>query len=121
MGFDGSGTKDGNIWGRLLGFTRVVWAKFIGLELSMSNYIRSLPDEVQVAVLTRFDPSGSKDGNVAGRLEGFLKKIVKQYEMQYGPLSEPQASTARAGSSHAMLPQADGGASGAGQSQSSGG
>jgi len=108
--FDGSGTKDGNLWGRLLGFTRIVWAKFIGLDQSTSNYIRTLPNEVQVAVLTMFDPSGSKDGNVAGRLEGFLKKVIKQYEMQYGPLSGPEASTAHAGASHAMCPQADGGA-----------
>merc|ERR1712066_257752 len=31
-GFDGSGTKDGNLWGRLLGYTRHTWAKSPGLD-----------------------------------------------------------------------------------------
>jgi len=78
QGFDGSGTKDGNVWGRLLGFSRHIWAKYIGLDQDSVAFVKSLPEEAQVICLTDFDPSGTKDGNIAGRLQGFSKKALAQ-------------------------------------------
>jgi len=74
--FDGSGTKDGNVWGRLLGFVRQTWSRFLGLDPETSQMIRDLPIEAQVICMKDFDPSGTKDGNVAGRLQGFARKAV---------------------------------------------
>lgn len=75
-GFDGSGTKDGNIWGRLLGFCRQSWVRSLGLDQETVNYLKSLPEDAQMVCLTTFDPSGTKDGNISGRLHGFMKKVL---------------------------------------------
>lgn len=77
-GFDGSGTKDGNVWGRLLGFARHTWARSLGLDQASVAFIKTLPEEAQMICLTDFDPSGTKDGNIAGRLQGFAKKALAQ-------------------------------------------
>mmetsp|Transcript_85292 Transcript_85292/g.198294 ORF Transcript_85292/g.198294 Transcript_85292/m.198294 type:complete len:738 (+) Transcript_85292:136-2349(+) len=77
-GFDGSGTKDGNVWGRLLGFARHTWARSLGLDQASVAFIKGLPEEAQMICLTDFDPSGTKDGNIAGRLQGFAKKALAQ-------------------------------------------
>uniref|UniRef100_A0A7S4VG83 Uncharacterized protein n=1 Tax=Alexandrium monilatum TaxID=311494 RepID=A0A7S4VG83_9DINO len=77
-GFDGSGTKDGNVFGRLLGFARHTWARSLGLDQASVAFIKGLPEEAQMICLTDFDPSGTKDGNVAGRLQGFAKKAIAQ-------------------------------------------
>lgn len=77
-GFDGSGTKDGNVWGRLLGFARHTWARSLGLDQASVVFIKGLPEEAQMICLTDFDPSGTKDGNIAGRLQGFAKKALAQ-------------------------------------------
>merc|ERR1719433_1945461 len=77
-GFDGAGTKDGNVWGRLLGYARHIWAKFLGLDQECVNLVKGLPEEAQMICLTNFDPSGTKDGNIAGRLQGFAKKALAQ-------------------------------------------
>jgi len=76
--FDGSATKDGNVFGRLLGFARHTWARALGLDQQSVAFIKTLPEEAQMICLTDFDPSGTKDGNVAGRLQGFAKKALAQ-------------------------------------------
>jgi len=76
MTFDGSGTKDGNVWGRLLGFVRQTWSRYLGLDAETIEMIKGLPLEAQVICMKDFDPSGTKDGNVAGRLQGFARKAV---------------------------------------------
>lgn len=75
-GFDGSSSKDGNVWGRLLGFTRFKWARALGMDKECVDIVKSLPEEAQMMCLVEFDPSGTKDGNVAGRLQGFVKKAL---------------------------------------------
>ncbi len=40
-----NGTKDGNVWGRLLGYTRSHWSRFLRVDQETSSYIRSLPEE----------------------------------------------------------------------------
>eukprot|EP00931_Biecheleriopsis_adriatica_P068347 TRINITY_DN42315_c0_g1_i1.p1 TRINITY_DN42315_c0_g1~~TRINITY_DN42315_c0_g1_i1.p1 ORF type:complete len:550 (+),score=121.19 TRINITY_DN42315_c0_g1_i1:79-1728(+) len=74
--FDGSATKDGNVWGRLLGFVRSTWGRSLGLEQDSLLYIKSMPEDAQMRVIAEFDPSGTKDGNVDGRLMGFAKKAM---------------------------------------------
>lgn len=76
-GFDGN-SKDGNVWGRLLAYTRQTWARFLGVDHETTNLLRNLSEEGQVACLTTFDPTGTKDGNVSRRLQGFLKKVIAQ-------------------------------------------
>jgi len=75
-GFDGSTSKDGNVWGRLLGFIRFKWQRTLGLDQECANIVKSLPERAQMICLTEFDPSGTKDGNVAGRLQGFVKRVL---------------------------------------------
>jgi len=77
-GFNTSGTKDGNAWGRLLGFARCAWAKYLGLDQEAVGLIKGLPEDAQMVCLAEFDPSGTKDGNLVGRLQGFVKKAMAQ-------------------------------------------
>jgi len=75
-GFDPSGTKDGNVWGRLFGFARSVWSHKLGLDTSTVSFMKGLPEDVQRVVMMKFDPSLSKDGNIAARLEGFARSVA---------------------------------------------
>mmetsp|Transcript_31713 Transcript_31713/g.61297 ORF Transcript_31713/g.61297 Transcript_31713/m.61297 type:complete len:624 (+) Transcript_31713:102-1973(+) len=78
--FDPRGTKDGNVFGRVLGFARAVWAQRLGLDKlqqqEASSVLRSLPEDVQARVLTQFDVSGTKDGNVLARLQRFANDVA---------------------------------------------
>jgi len=74
--FNPSGTKDGNVWGRLFGFVRSVWTQRLGLDASMVNFLKSLPEETQKVVMVKFDPSRTKDGNIAARLESFARSVA---------------------------------------------
>eukprot|EP00440_Ansanella_granifera_P062770 gb/GFBE01068062.1/.p1 GENE.gb/GFBE01068062.1/~~gb/GFBE01068062.1/.p1 ORF type:complete len:580 (+),score=114.61 gb/GFBE01068062.1/:1-1740(+) len=74
--FDASATKDGNVWGRLLGFVRSTWGRSLNLDQETLAYIKGMPEEAQMMLITDFDPSGTKDGNVSGRLMGFAKKAM---------------------------------------------
>lgn len=74
--FDPRGTKDGNVWGRLFGFVRSVWAQRLGLEASTITLLKSLPEEVQRTVMVKFDPSRTKDGNLTARLESFALSVA---------------------------------------------
>lgn len=99
-GFDGSGTKDGNVWGRLLGFIRATWARSLGLDQASVATIKALPEDAQMICLTDFDPSGTKDGNVAGRLQGFVRKAMAQAgHSSRGPGGPGAAGTAISGGS----------------------
>jgi len=81
--FDPRGTKDGNVFGRVLGFARVVWAQRLGLDKlqqqEASSMLRSLPEEVQARVLTQFDVSGTKDGNILARLQRFANDVASRH------------------------------------------
>jgi len=74
--FSPSGTKDGNVWGRLFGFVRSVWAQRLGLDAGTVSFLKSLPEETQRVVMVKFDPSRTKDGNVAARLESFARSVA---------------------------------------------
>mmetsp|Transcript_15946 Transcript_15946/g.34509 ORF Transcript_15946/g.34509 Transcript_15946/m.34509 type:complete len:597 (-) Transcript_15946:118-1908(-) len=82
--FDGSQSKDGNVWGRLFGYVRQSWAKMLGLDNDGLRFVKDLPEGAQIICITDFDPSGTKDGNVMGRLQGFAKKATKQASSRYG-------------------------------------
>jgi len=84
VGFDGGGTKDGNVWGRLLGFARIQWMKSLGLDSSMTMQLKSLPEEAQMLCMTSFDPRSSKDGNLTGRLQAFMNKCLRQSGYEEG-------------------------------------
>lgn len=77
-GFDASGTKDGNVWGRLLGFSRQKWVIWLGLDSTVTQQVKTLSEEAQMLCMTSFDPSSSKDGNIGARLQGFMKKCSSQ-------------------------------------------
>jgi len=74
--FDPSGTKDGNVWGRLFGFCRSVWAQRLGLDMSTVNFLKTLPEDAQQVVISKFDPSRTKDGNIIARLESFARSVA---------------------------------------------
>jgi len=74
--FDPSGTKDGNVWGRLFGFIRSVWAQRLGLDMGTVNFLKSLPEDAQQVVISKFDPSRTKDGNIVARLESFARSVA---------------------------------------------
>lgn len=76
--FDPSGTKDGNVWGRLFGFTRSVWAQRHGLEPDAVAFLKSHSEEVQQVVINKFNSATTKDGNVAARLEAFVQSVAKR-------------------------------------------
>uniref|UniRef100_A0A7S4R8T6 Uncharacterized protein n=1 Tax=Alexandrium monilatum TaxID=311494 RepID=A0A7S4R8T6_9DINO len=74
--FNPAGTKDGYVWGRLFGFVRSVWAQRLGLDIGMVSFLKGLPEETQRVVMVKFDPSRTKDGNIAARLESFARSIA---------------------------------------------
>jgi len=74
--FRPGGSKDGNVWGRLFGFVRSVWAQRLYLDNETISYMRGLPEEAQVVVISKFDPSTTKDGNVAARLRSFANSLA---------------------------------------------
>jgi len=88
--FDGSGTKDGNVWGRLFGYVRRGWVSTIGLEPSATKFIQDLPEPVQIICIKEFDHTSTKDGNVFGRLQAFSRKAAKIAEGNSGPMQSHQ-------------------------------
>jgi hypothetical protein len=79
-GFDGSGSADGNLWGRLLGYTRQMWTRSLGLDSETTARLKNLPEEAQMLCMTSFDPRTTTDGNISARLEGFMNKCQRQIE-----------------------------------------
>jgi len=73
--FTVSGTKDGNVWGRLFGFIRSVWSQRMNLDARSVSFLKGLPEEAQRIVIVKFDPSRTKDGNIAARLESFARSL----------------------------------------------
>lgn len=63
---DAADAKDGNVFGRLLGFARAVWVQRLGFDAGLRQeanaILRQLPDEGQAKVMSQFDASGTKDG-----------------------------------------------------------
>jgi len=55
--FDAAGTKDGNIWGRLFGFVRSVWSIKNKIGKDVVNFVKTLSEEQQMAVMVGFDPA----------------------------------------------------------------
>ncbi|CAE8665993.1 unnamed protein product, partial [Polarella glacialis] len=94
--FDGSATQDGNVWGRLLGFVRSNWGRSLGIDQASMAYIKSMPEDAQMVLMTEFDPSGTKDGNIVGRLMGFAKKAMAM--AQAGASAYPAAASSQGGS-----------------------
>jgi len=72
--FDPTGTKDGNVWGRLFGFVRSVWAQRLGVY--DVGFMKGLSEESQRVVILKFDPNRQKDGNTATRLERFVSSVA---------------------------------------------
>ncbi|CAE7336810.1 unnamed protein product [Symbiodinium natans] len=69
--FDIQGTRDGNVRSRFLSFLRALWCRRLGVNREVTDYLRDLPEEIQVEVIKEFDPRGTKDGNVSARLYSF--------------------------------------------------
>lgn len=69
--FDIQGTRDGNVRSRFLSFVRGMWCRRLGVNREVTEFLRDLPEDIQVGVLKEFDPRGTKDGNVSARLYSF--------------------------------------------------
>lgn len=89
-GFDGSGTKDGNVWGRLLGFARVQWARYWRLDAESIALVKALPEDVQMMCLTDFDASSSHDHDHRERLRAFTKRTMRKAGHAMRPRSPPR-------------------------------
>mmetsp|Transcript_31680 Transcript_31680/g.98628 ORF Transcript_31680/g.98628 Transcript_31680/m.98628 type:complete len:622 (+) Transcript_31680:71-1936(+) len=92
--FNPAGTKDGNVWGRLFGFVRSVWTQRLGLDAGVAGFLKSLPEETQRIVMVKFDPSRTKDGNIAARLESFARSVASSphpqpWQPSYAPPAQP--------------------------------
>merc|ERR1712039_954866 len=48
------------------------------LDATALELLEPLPQELQVKVMNEFDPSGTKDGNVLGRLEGYVRCLSQR-------------------------------------------
>eukprot|EP00933_Yihiella_yeosuensis_P033961 TRINITY_DN2754_c0_g4_i1.p1 TRINITY_DN2754_c0_g4~~TRINITY_DN2754_c0_g4_i1.p1 ORF type:complete len:576 (-),score=75.56 TRINITY_DN2754_c0_g4_i1:93-1820(-) len=83
-GFDGSNTRDGDVVARFLGYVRLHWSKHYELDEECLFALKRLPPEGQFIIFTEFDPTGCRDGNVAARLRGYLKKVEVQMERELG-------------------------------------
>eukprot|EP00927_Polykrikos_kofoidii_P057311 TRINITY_DN51431_c0_g1_i1.p1 TRINITY_DN51431_c0_g1~~TRINITY_DN51431_c0_g1_i1.p1 ORF type:complete len:619 (+),score=130.06 TRINITY_DN51431_c0_g1_i1:134-1990(+) len=71
--FDGTATKDGNIWARLLPYCRVQWAKSFGIDRHVSDMLKALPEEAQMACMKTFDPTEYKASEVHEELRNHIK------------------------------------------------
>mmetsp|Transcript_89333 Transcript_89333/g.251498 ORF Transcript_89333/g.251498 Transcript_89333/m.251498 type:complete len:553 (-) Transcript_89333:32-1690(-) len=80
-GFSMNSEKEGNAWGKLMGFARREWGRIIGLDPNTIAYMRTFPEEVQVKAMMKFDTAGTKGGSVNQRLQGCLRKIVAQSDL----------------------------------------
>eukprot|EP00927_Polykrikos_kofoidii_P044511 TRINITY_DN38457_c0_g1_i1.p1 TRINITY_DN38457_c0_g1~~TRINITY_DN38457_c0_g1_i1.p1 ORF type:complete len:738 (+),score=112.39 TRINITY_DN38457_c0_g1_i1:110-2323(+) len=86
-----TGTKDGNVWGRLFGFVRSVWIAKMGLDTEETFFLRKLPEQVQAEVMVNFDPQ-SKMARSLG-LEGYLHQLVEEAELGQQDLSASSVDT----------------------------
>merc|ERR1712176_764279 len=48
-----------------------------GLDESATSLLQELEADVLEKVLTSFDPTGTKDGNVLGRLQGYIRAMTR--------------------------------------------
>lgn len=54
------------------------FAQVLGLESEAIAFLREYPSELQGAIIAGFDASGSKDGNVLGRLQSYSRHLAKR-------------------------------------------
>mmetsp|Transcript_97992 Transcript_97992/g.169757 ORF Transcript_97992/g.169757 Transcript_97992/m.169757 type:complete len:668 (-) Transcript_97992:78-2081(-) len=54
------------------------FAQVLGLESEAIAFLREYPAELQGAIIAGFDASGSKDGNVLGRLQSYSRHLAKR-------------------------------------------
>mmetsp|Transcript_20054 Transcript_20054/g.47151 ORF Transcript_20054/g.47151 Transcript_20054/m.47151 type:complete len:564 (+) Transcript_20054:57-1748(+) len=87
--FDPAGTKDGNVWGRLLGFIRGLWMKRLQLNEEAISCVKNLSEEALMQVMISFHP-GPKDGNLSARLIAFAKNLSWSGPMQHQGSYEQQ-------------------------------
>lgn len=94
--FDGQGSEDQSMLSRLLSFSRPVWARNLGIDAESLSIVEGFPLDTQLVVLQKFDPTGTKDGNVAIRLQRFAESVALRHEQggyQPPPPPAPPAPT----------------------------
>ncbi|CAE7598907.1 unnamed protein product, partial [Symbiodinium sp. CCMP2456] len=84
----GQGTRDGNVRSRFLSFVRGMWCRRLGVNREVTEFLRDLPEDIQVGVLKEFDPRGTKDGNVSARLYSFA--YARSWKRAPKGLREPE-------------------------------
>ena len=60
------------------------FAKRVGLgsDTETLRYLGSLTDDILSTVMEQFDPSGCRDGNVLGRLQGYVRLLTSRKKTQ---------------------------------------
>jgi len=70
------GYEVGGVWDQLFRFVRSVWARWLYLDREALRRFKAQPEDAQRVIITKFDPSCTKDGNVAARLRSFTASVV---------------------------------------------
>jgi len=55
-----------------------------GLDVSAAPVLEALPPDILTTVIHEFDPSGTKDGNVLGRLQGYIRFLTVRRQKRGG-------------------------------------
>jgi len=66
-----------------------------GLDPSAAACLEPLPEDLLARVLSDFDPSGTKDGNVLGRLQGYIRLLTARQRQNGSDAGAPQAKRQR--------------------------
>lgn len=75
----------------------VRFAHVLGLEAQEIAFLRELPVELQRTIIDSFDASGSKDGNVLGRLQSYTRHMAKRSSASSSTSAAGQSPTATTG------------------------
>lgn len=78
--------KENMSWEDLFSDAKDIWIGQLNLHPRSDavKYFYEVHEDAQRIVMMKFDPSRSKDGNVGGRLTGFLKSVVRTSNLDQG-------------------------------------
>lgn len=67
------------------------FARTLGLESEAIAFLREYPAALQNAIIAGFDASGSKDGNVLGRLQSYSRHLAKRTASNTAAMATPSS------------------------------
>merc|ERR1712012_25035 len=104
--FKASGTKDGNVWGRLFGFVRSVWSQRVGLDNQAFGTLRSLPEESQMTIMMCHNGEQESASYVASQIQSFAAEAdddEQRYQQHAASTSAYPESSLSAGEQDAVM------------------